>query len=96
MPFKTLKNGRAALVAAAICVATAPTPSFATDGVWLDGASGNIGDDANWQTKYSGTTPQLTFANTTANAVPKDTKGVLTGVLLSLCLHYITKSTQFP
>ena len=28
MPFKTLKNGRAALVAAAICVATAPSPSF--------------------------------------------------------------------
>ncbi len=59
---------RAALVAAAICVATAPSPSFATDGVWLDGASGNIGDDANWQTKYSGTTPKLSFANTTANA----------------------------
>ena len=68
MPFKTLKNGRAALVAAAICVATAPSPSFATDGVWLDGASGNIGDDANWQTKYSGTTPKLSCANTTANA----------------------------
>ena len=28
MPFKTLKNGRAALLAAAICVATALSPSF--------------------------------------------------------------------
>ena len=28
MPFKTLKNGRAALVAAAICIATALSPSF--------------------------------------------------------------------
>ena len=56
------KTIRAAL--AAICVAAA-LPSWAA--TWLDGASGNLTDDACWDGGTAPTSGSLTFANTSGN-----------------------------
>ena len=55
MSFKLLKIGRAALAAAAVCVAMAPALSFAADNqYWVGGASG-LWSGANWASAAGGT-----------------------------------------
>ena len=54
MSFKLLKIGRAALAAAAVCVATAPSPSFAASQYWVGGANGLWSGD-NWADAAGGT-----------------------------------------
>ena len=60
---RRVRIGRAALAAAAVCVATAPSPSFAANQYWVGGANGPW-DGANWADSAGGTGGAWTSGNT--------------------------------
>ncbi len=60
---RRVRIGRAALAAAAVCVATAPAPSFAANQYWVGGANGPW-DGANWADSAGGTGGAWTSGNT--------------------------------
>ena len=60
---RRVRIGRAALAAAAFCVATVPAPSFAANQYWVGGANGPW-DGANWADSAGGTGGAWTSGNT--------------------------------
>ena len=60
---RRVRIGRAALAAAAVCVATAPAPSFAANQYWVGGANGPW-DGANWADSAGGTGGAWTSGST--------------------------------